>query len=165
MARVAGLVLVLLLWGAAAQSADSYVPDSLKEWQSWVLDGKEYRNCPFWFSAGAKNRGDFVCAWPGQLAVAVTGDGARFTQQWTVYADEQWLPLPGDTDYWPHQVTVNARAGEVVLHQGVPSLYLGPGTYRVAGRFDWDEKPGVLRVPDSVGLIALSVDGRRPVPR
>ena len=69
MARVAGLVLVLLLWGAAAQSADSYVPDSLKEWQPWVLDGKEYRNCPFWFSAGAKNRGETM-EWRVALSAA-----------------------------------------------------------------------------------------------
>lgn len=161
MSRFLKVVLLAGLLHGGAQGAETYVPDALKEWQPWVLDGKEYRDCPFLFSAGAKDRGDFLCAWPGPLDVAVVGDGARFMLQWTVHADAQWLPLPGDTNYWPHRVEVNDRAAEVVLHDGVPGLYLGPGSYRVAGRFDWDEKPGVLRVPDNIGLVALVVDGRR----
>jgi hypothetical protein len=161
MSRFLKLVLLAGLLHGVAEAADTYVPDALKAWQPWVLDGKEYLDCPFWFSATAKDRRDFLCAWPGLLDVAVSRDGARFMQQWTVHADQQWLPLPGDTSYWPHRVTVNERAAEVVLHDGVPSLFLGPGSYRVAGRFDWDEKPGVLRVPDSIGLVVLSIDGRR----
>jgi hypothetical protein len=161
MSRFLKVVLLAGLLHGAAQAAETYVPKALEDWRPWVLDGREYLDCPFWFSAAARDRGDFLCAWPGLLDVAVTGGGARFTLEWSVHAGQQWLPLPGDTDYWPDRVTVNERAAEVVLHGGVPSLYLGPGSYRVAGRFDWDEKPGVLRVPDSVGLVALSVDGRR----
>ena len=85
----------------------------------------------------------------------------RFTQQWAVYAKEAWLPLPGDSAYWPHQVTANGRAVTVVDRNGAPSVRLGPGSYSLAGSYEWDERPGVLRVPDQSGLIALTVNGAR----
>ncbi len=153
-------LLSLLLATTTAAIAQDYVPDELKDWRAWVLKDKEYRACPFYFNAGAQNRGDFVCAWPGRLQLDVTGSGGRFTQSWTVYADEQWLTLPGDTAYWPDRVSVNDRAVEVVARNGQPSVRLAPGTYRIAGRFEWDARPGILRLPPEIGLISLSVDGR-----
>jgi hypothetical protein len=152
---------LLLLPAAAAHTAETFVPEQLQGWQEWVLKDKEYRNCPFFFNRGASEQGDFVCAWPGLLSVSADANSGRFTQQWTVHAGEQWLPLPGDTAYWPHRVTANGRAIEVVINNGVPSVLVGPGTYRVSGGFEWDERPGVLRVPAQSGLVALSIDGKR----
>ncbi len=154
------VLLSLLLTATTAATAQDYVPDELKNWQAWVLKDKEYLACPFYFNAGAQNRGEFVCAWPGRLQLSVTGSGARFTQSWTVYADEQWLTLPGDAAYWPDRVTANDRTVEVVARNGQPSVRLVPGTYRIAGRFEWDERPGILRLPPEIGLISLNVDGR-----
>ena len=150
-----------MLLPVSGHAAETFVPEQLRDWQEWVLDGSEYRDCPFFFNRGAAERGDFVCAWPGALDLAVTADGGRFTQHWTVYADEQWLPLPGDASYWPHQVTANGRPIEVVLHNGVPSLFVGSGAYRLAGSFEWDERPGVLSIPVRSGIVTLSVNGQR----
>ena len=161
MSRLLRLVLISLLLPASGQAAETFVPEQLRDWQEWVLDGSEYRDCPFYFDRGAANQDDFVCAWPGPLDLAVTADGGRFTQQWTVYTDEQWLPLPGDLSYWPHQVTANGRPIEVVLHNGVPSLFVGSGSYRLAGSFEWDERPGVLSIPFRSGVVTLSVNGQR----
>jgi hypothetical protein len=72
--------------------------------------------------------------------------------------------LPGNTDNWPDQVTLNGEAVPVVLHDGVPSVRAAAGTHRLAGRFGWDERPGVLPVPSQSGLVALTVNGV-PVPR
>ncbi len=160
MSSMLRLVLLSLLLTTTAATAQDYVPDELANWRAWVLKDKEYRACPFYFNTGAQQRGDFVCAWPGRLQLAVTGSGARFTQSWTVYADEQWLTLPGDTAYWPDRVTANDRAVEVVARNGQPSVRLDPGTYVIAGRFEWDERPGILRLPPEIGLVSLSVDGR-----
>jgi len=160
MSRKLRLVLFLLFLPVVGHAADTFVPEQLQGWQEWVLDGTEYRDCPFFFNSGAATQGDFVCAWPGQLDLSVNADDGRFTQQWTVYADDQWLPLPGDASYWPHQVTANGRAIEVVMHNGAPSLLVGPGSYRLAGTFEWDERPGVLAIPARVGLVTLTVNGQ-----
>jgi hypothetical protein len=109
-------------------------------------------------------RSNFLCAWPGRLQLEVTATGGRFTQQWTLHAEDQWIALPGSVEHWPDRVTVNDRSVEVIARQNVPSVRLAPGTYRVAGRFEWDERPGVLRLPPESGLISLSIDGR-PVAR
>jgi len=154
-----GLILIWLLLPLGAQAADVFVPDELQGWQQWVLQDKEYRDCPFYFNRGAAERGDFVCAWPGLLDVAVDASGARFTQPWTVYGEDTWLPLPGSAEYWPNRVTVNGDAATVIEHNGVPSIRLGPGSYRLSGTFEWDEGPGVLRIPEQSGLVALAVNG------
>ena len=54
----------------------------------------------------------------------------------------------------------NDRPVEVIARNNVPSIRLAPGTWRVAGRFAWDERPGVLRLPPESGLLTLAVDGR-----
>ena len=155
------LFVLPLLIVTAVTMAQDYVPEDLQGWQQWVLKDKEYRDCPFYFNRNAAERQDFVCAWPGQLQLSVVASGAEFTQQWTVYAQEQWLSLPGGVDYWPDAVSVNDRSVEVIARNNVPSVRLAPGTYRVAGRFEWDERPGVLRLPPESGLVSLNVDGRK----
>ena len=155
------LILVSLLLPVAAQSTDVFVPDELQGWQEWVLHDKDYRACPFYFNGNAAARGDFVCAWPGQLDISIDADGGRFSQQWTVYAQDAWLPLPGNADYWPHEVSVNGNAAVVVERDGLPAVKVAPGTHRFTGTFAWDERPGVLPIPGQSGLVALSVNGKR----
>jgi hypothetical protein len=155
------LILVWLSLPVAAQSADVFVPDQLQGWEEWVLHDKDYRECPFWFNGSAAARGDFVCAWPALLDIAIGADGGRFSQQWTVYAQETWLPLPGSSEYWPHEVTVNGDAAVVVERDGLPAVRVAPGRYRLSGSFAWDERPGVLPIPAQSGLVALSVNGKR----
>ena len=155
------LFVLPVLLVTAATAAQDYVPEDLQDWQQWVLKDKEYRDCPFYFNRSAADRRDFVCAWPGQLQLSVAASGGEFTQQWTVYAKEQWISLPGGADYWPDAVTVNDRSIEVIARNEVPSVRLAPGTYRIVGRFEWDERPGVLRLPPESGLVALNVDGRK----
>lgn len=155
------LIVLSVLLPLASHAQEIYVPDELRQWQEWVLQDKEYRNCPFLFDRSLGSRDEFVCAWPGQLDVSVTADSGQFTQSWTVYAETQWLPLPGDTNYWPHRVTANGGVVEVISRGNVPYVHLAPGQYRLAGSFEWDERPGVLRLPTQSGLIDLKVNGRR----
>jgi hypothetical protein len=154
------LVVTALVLATCSTFAQDYVPDELEGWQRWVLKDKEYRGCPFYFNRGATERGDFLCAWPGRLQLDVTASGGRFTQQWTVHGTEQWLALPGSPEYWPDRVTANDRAVEVIARNEVPSIRVAPGSYRISGRFVWDERPGVLSLPPESGLLGLTIDGR-----
>ena len=157
--KIALFVFTLLIVAGTA-SAQDYVPGALEGWQRWVLKDKEYRDCPFYFDRGASARGDFLCAWPGRLQLAVTATGGEFSQQWTLHAEDQWIALPGSPEHWPDRVTANNRSVEVIARSNVPSVRLAPGTYRIAGRLEWDERPAVLRLPPESGLLSLRVDGR-----
>ncbi len=161
MSSIFRLFVLLQLFAATALPAQSYVSPDLEDWQQWVLQDQDFRNCPFYFNRRADERADFVCAWPDQLELEATLSGARFSQSWTVYAEEQWVALPGGVDYWPEQVVANDRAVEVVARGNVPSVRLVPGTYTLSGRFGWDQRPGVLPIPATSGLVSLTVDGRK----
>ena len=151
---------LLIFFVSATAVAELHVPDDLKDWQQWVLKDKEYRECPFYFDQAVDQEDAFICSWPGALGLSVEATGAAFVQQWTVYAKEQWVALPGDSNYWPDRVTVNERAIEVVARNGIPSVKLESGLWRVQGVFEWDERPGVLRIPPRTGLVSLTVDGK-----
>ncbi|MGH8195927.1 MAG: hypothetical protein ACREQ8_16245, partial [Woeseiaceae bacterium] len=155
------LALLILADASRAQRSDVYVPDDLKPWQGWVLQGKEYRDCPFFFDRQPDNRDHFICAWPGLLELTVTAEGGRFTQAWTVYAAEQWVALPGDSDHWPEQVIANGQSISIASRNGTPAVRLAPGRYTIAGRFTWDERPRTLPVPPESGLFQVTVDGVR----
>ncbi len=160
MSRKLRLFVLTLLFVTGTGFAQNYVPADLAGWQQWVLKDKEYRDCPFYFDHGASERGDYVCAWPGQLELDVTATGGRFLQQWTLHAEDQWIALPGSPEHWPDRVMANDRPVEVIARNNAPSIRLAPGTWRVAGRFAWNERPGVLRLPPESGLLTLTVDGR-----
>ena len=155
------LFIFTLLFATGVTSAQNFVPDELEGWQEWVLKDRAYRSCPFYFDRGAAGPSDFLCAWPGRLQLDVSASGGRFTQQWTLHADDQWVSLPGSAEHWPDRVTANDRSVEVIARNNVPSIRLAPGTYRISGRFEWDERPGVLRLPPESGLLSLTVDGRQ----
>ncbi len=161
---MAALLAALTAAVPAVQAQPVSVPAPLEAWRAWVLDGKEYRQCPAYFDRMPSGSADHVCTWPQVLEVDVNTDGGRFTQRWLVSEGFAWLPLPGDTDHWPDRVTLNGEPVPVVLHDGVPSVRVRSGNHRVAGQFAWDEPPGLLRVPPQSGLVALTMNGAA-VPR
>ena len=158
------LLFVSLGHYSAIANAQTYVPEELQPWQEWVLKDKEYRRCPFFFDQTVEQPSAFVCSWPGRLDLDVDSSGARFTQLWTVYASDQWITLPGGLNHWPDRVSANDRPVEVVARDNSPSIKLAPGTWRLEGRFQWTDRPGVLEVPSQSGLVSLTVDGK-PVDR
>ena len=160
------LKVFLLCFLAVAGSAFAakpgvYVPDELKPWEQWVLEGKEFRNCPFFFNRSAESKEEFVCAWPGRLYLAVDASGGQFSQRWTIYSTDEWVPLPGDIANWPQRVSVDGKPAFIVARKGGPSLMLAPGLYNVTGQFEWDERPRALRIPTQSGLLDLQIDGAR----
>ncbi len=142
---------------AAAQPAPD-VPPALAPWRSWVLYGEEFRGCPVRNGTQPGQAANHVCAWPGALIVEVTAANARFEQTWNVYADS-WVPLPGNAQLWPGDVTVGVAGEPVVQHDGRPMLRLGRGTHRVTGSLAWSTRPASIPVPPETGLVALKLDG------
>lgn len=147
---------------AAVAHAESTVPSSLEVWRGWVMQGLDYRACPLIAGMSGANEAEYLCAWPGTLNLSADASGASISQHWRVDADS-WVPLPGDAEHWPQQVTVDGQPAVVVNHQG-PALRLALGAHEIRARLPWHERPQTLRVPAAIGLVALSVDGKPVLP-
>ncbi|MET0229652.1 MAG: hypothetical protein ABW186_01825 [Rhodanobacteraceae bacterium] len=159
--RLAGVCVLFVLLSAPAHAADP-VPPGLESWRPWVMRGQEFRACPLIAGHGATEPADFVCAWPGVLEVRADAHGADIAQRWRVDT-ESLIPLPGDADYWPQQVSVDGQPAPVVDHEG-PSVRVGAGAHAIRAHVSWSERPQTLRVPEAVGLVALTVDGKTVLP-
>lgn len=154
-----GVLLLAGLAGAAAAVAQPAIPDSLRGWEPWVLHGAEARTCPWLIGLDPAALDARVCGWPGTLTIDAGAGGASFRQRWQLAA-ESWVPLPGDLERWPEQVTVNGAPAALVARQGLPQLRLAAGAHEISGRIRWSQRPEVLPVPDAAGLISLSIEGR-----
>ncbi|MDH4185462.1 MAG: hypothetical protein OEV08_00570, partial [Nitrospira sp.] len=130
-------------------------PDPLKPWVPWVLQAHDDYRCPF---LSTERR----CAWPSQLSLDLTTQGGTFQQQWTVFA-ESTIPLPGNAQQWPQDVTTGGRPVVVIDIDGLPHTTLSPGSYSLTGRFSWDRIPEYLRVPAASALVQLRLN-QQPIP-
>lgn len=138
------------------------VPAPLEPWRAWVMHDQEFRACPLIAGRAGADPSDFLCAWPGVLAVSADDGGASVSQRWQVDA-ESWVPLPGDAQHWPQEVSVDGRPVAVVDHGG-PSLRLAIGAHEIRARIPWHERPETLHVPAAVGLVVLRVDDKVVAP-
>ncbi len=157
-----GLLVLLALTGAsfprAASAADPLepkaVPEPLKPWTAWALDGKDEHACPGFQAHADLSR----CVWPSRLDLALGEHGGRFTQRWHLDA-KVWVPLPGDAKRWPSDVKKGGAAAVVIDRSGAPSVLLDRGETTLTGAFAWDALPESIRVPPETGLLALVVRG------
>jgi hypothetical protein len=145
-------------------AASESIPPPLDGWQTWVLDGHEHVGCPYvdgnvGTSGGIDVGANRVCVWPGTLDLRIDGNVARFSQRVRLYT-LGWLPLPGDAESWPQDVTADGTRVPVLQHEGQPGIELAPGEHTIAGLVSWVARPDVLPVPTTVGLVRLTVDGR-----
>ncbi|MBN8728077.1 MAG: hypothetical protein J0H15_10305 [Xanthomonadales bacterium] len=159
---VLAIVLLLPFLPVGTGAAEAEVPPALEPWQGWAMHGEEYRACPLVAGQGGTERADFLCAWPGVLHIDAGAGGAGIRQAWQVDA-ESWVPLPGDAEHWPQEVTVDGRLVPVVDRKG-PALRLAPGRHELRARIPWARRPQSLAVPAAVGLIALTLEGKAILP-
>ena len=156
-------LLFALMLSPALSAQPVNVPAPLEAWRAWALDGEEFRDCALIAGNSGTSAQDFVCAWPGVLQIQAGAEGAQFTMNWQVQA-ESWVPLPGNSEYWPQDVRVNGQSMPVVAHDNVPQLRLKPGNYAISGRIGWTHRPQSLVVPNEIGLVRLQVDGQAIAP-
>ncbi len=133
------------------------IPPPLRDWQGWVLHDVPRHDCPF-LASQVPGADSYRCAWPGRLTLDAGKDGGRFSLY--VHVDAPgWVALPGDQRAWPQQVSLGQQPATVLEHQGEPMVWLAPGDYRIDGLLPWLSRPASLRVPESIGLVTLNVDG------
>ncbi|TLY50864.1 MAG: hypothetical protein E6K53_09170, partial [Gammaproteobacteria bacterium] len=162
--RLAAIFFILCGTAFAAPTADdTSIPAVLRDWRAWVLKDAEYRACPFLATQMQPDASGYLCAWPGRLTLNAGAQSASFSVHWRVDAPS-WIELPGDEEHWPQGVTLNGQRAPVLAHEGAPALYLQPGSYEIAGAIPWTSRPQSLRVPASIGLVALNIDGKAVAP-
>ncbi|OOG42592.1 hypothetical protein [Rhodanobacter sp. C05] len=150
-----GLLSLWLLLATTLLAQD--VPPPLRDWQGWVLHDVPRHDCPF-LANQMPNEGSYQCAWPGRLTLDASQDGGHFSLNVHVDAPS-WVALPGDDKNWPQQVSTNNQPAIVLQRGGQPMLWLAPGDYQLRGSLPWAARPARLRVPATIGLVTLSVDG------
>ncbi|MBU2551782.1 MAG: hypothetical protein KKB20_25450 [Proteobacteria bacterium] len=159
--RLALFCLCLLLftslsgYAARALAASPYVPPALEDWKAWVLHGQEARLCPSTYDGKGTH-----CLWPSRLHIEIGPGGGRFAMDVLVLS-AGWAELPGGPGLWPENAELDADKAPVVIRNGRPRVEVQPGAHRVQGGFAWKEMPETIRVPAGIGLIDLSIDGRR----
>jgi len=146
----------------AAPSGAQQVPPPLRDWQDWVLHEVPAHACPR--LAHAPGEGEaWQCAWPGRLVLVADADGGQFTLD--AHADAPaWIALPGDVRYWPQQVRLDGQPAVVLEREEQPMVRVSPGDHRLQGLLPWSARPGRLQVPEAIGLVDLTLEGK-PVAR
>jgi hypothetical protein len=138
-------------------SSQRQVPAELKDWQDWATWDAKHRDCPTPFNDAAKH----VCFWPGVLSLTADQKAATFDLEVAVFS-KTWVPLPGGGDTWPLDVRVDGTTAAVVERDKQPCVELAPGRHKIEGQFRWEgEMPQLVRVPREVGVLALSLEGKK----
>jgi len=159
LAHVLAVLLLFALFVARAAHAQPAldpkdVPDPLKPWTSWVMDGVD--RCPVFYDHADQSR----CAWPARLELVLGDKGGTFTQRWHLDAAAN-VPLPGDAKRWPSAVEVDGKAAHVFTAGGEPRVSLAAGEHTLRGTFTWDSLPDSLAVPRETGLLTLMLRGAK----
>lgn len=81
---------------------------------------------------------DYECSAVGQLELTPQGSAVAFSLQAKMDSPGA-IHLPGQSGYWPEQITVNGDQATLRHHGGKWMVVLDEGIHRIEGR--WDKKP------------------------
>ncbi|MEC5126874.1 hypothetical protein VSU19_08940 [Verrucomicrobiales bacterium BCK34] len=147
-------------FGPGGESEDREVPAALRPWIDWSLEGTPAADTPRVYSDGEGR----LPLWSSRLEFEATSAGADFSMTVEAFR-EDWLILPGGGRQWPDEVMIGEEPVPVVAREGSPAIRLAKGKSEVSGSFVWSELPQQIKLPPSVGLLSLKVEGEeRPVP-
>lgn len=130
------------------------LPAPLAPWKDWVLRGEKEANSP----RAADDPSVRLSLWPKRLELVADTKEARFSLEVTAFADT-WLTLPSSANVWPQDVTLGGQPVPVLNREGMPAIALSPGSHKIAGRFAWAELPQQMKIPPSIGMLSLTVNG------
>lgn len=157
--HAAGILFLLVSNAYAEPLSIDRVPEPLRPWIQWALDGHEEALCPGLQGGTAGNKTQRQCLWPARLELSLEDRTGRFRQDWQAYR-EGWAPLPGDAKRWPQDVQVDGRPAAVLSREG-PQVRLTPGAHTITGAFQWDHLPELLQIPRETGIVGLAIRGKR----
>ncbi len=155
LAAMAWLLAPLLGAAPAPGDGNREIPESLKSWAGWALWDVRDLDSP----ASYHDPKQALRLWPSRLALEVDGAGGRFGFSVTVFSGT-WVPLPGDGELWPIEVTANGAVVPVVEHEGRPAVKLVAGQYDLTGAYRWQSVPQRIAMPAEIGILALTLDGQ-----
>jgi hypothetical protein len=138
-----------------AEETGKQIPDPLKSWEDWATWDEQDRKAPTPYGDPTKH----LSSWPSVLNLKVDPAAGQFDLTLTVFHDS-WVPLPGNLDVWPSGVKANGLPVPVVEHDSAPSVHLGTGVYHVTGGYQWGEMPERIVIPQAIGVLSLSIDGK-----
>jgi hypothetical protein len=149
-------LLLTVVTGIRAQTPPPRpIPEPLRPWIDWATWNEEHRDCPTPYSDPKKH----FCCWPSIFSLQAEKSGGRFDLAVTIF-HETWVPLPGGTEIWPQDVTANGNPVAAVEHEGHPAVKLAAGTQRITGAYRWSEVPQRIRVPQTIGILGLTLEGQ-----
>ncbi len=149
-----------LLAAVSAVSAPVYVPSDLEPWKAWVLQGEDFRKCPFLSNAPGPSPDSFRCGWPERLTLTLDSRGGTFSQRWQL-SGESWIQVPGDLEHWPVDVRVDGGSAHLVARANVPQLHLPPGEHQISGAFHFVRRPEQIAIDPRTALVELTLDGHQ----
>lgn len=130
------------------------LPAPLAPWKDWVLRGEKDADSP----RAADDPSVRLSLWPERLELMADSKEARFTLQVTAFADT-WFNVPSSANLWPQDVSLGGKHVPVLSREGLPAIALSPGTHKIAGRFAWNVLPQQMKIPPSIGMLSLTVNG------
>lgn len=148
------LTWLLLFALLAPRSWAAGLPNLLIDWQDWVLEDAAQQFCPM---AATDERKE--CVWPGELTLVASDKGAEFKLAVDLFAPS-WVDLPGSPGFWPLEVKNGGSWIPVRASNERPQVYLPKGRHLLTGRFSWSSLPRTLRVPEALGIVHLSLQGK-----
>jgi hypothetical protein len=123
------------------------------------LDGEQSADCP----RATLEIERSACVYYGRSTFAVTDSSASFSFTARVFG-EQNVTLPGSQQYWPQEVEVDGTSAPVSSQDGLPSLRLTAGSYRITGSLRFEQRPEQLVIPALMHELALTIGGQNISP-
>lgn len=142
---------LLLAFGQISWSQEKEVPDALRPWVNWATWNDGDPNTPKSFDDRKS-----IPFWPSKMRLKLTPSGGTWEGEVAVYAIS-WIALPGSNEHWPVSVTIDKEPAAVIEREGRPALRLEPGRHKIQGEFLWEKLPEKISVPQSFGIIELTV--------
>ncbi|MDO5104163.1 MAG: hypothetical protein Q4D91_14945, partial [Lautropia sp.] len=139
----------------AALSVDE-LPNDLKGWVPWAMQGHGNLACP----VAHDDHRHRSCVWPTRLEISIDGREARFASTVEVIGQSSAVMLPGEAGQWPDDVqTADGQRWPVTSQGNLPLVWLPPGKHVLTGRIHWAQTPRTIRVPPHTGLLSIRNNG------
>lgn len=149
----AALLNIALLSVAGPATAGPAIPDALKPWVGWALDGADAHEC-------VDVAGNASCAFSPLLTAKMGPTGGTFEQTWAMLAPRV-VRLPGNAQLWPQDVTLDGKAVPVLRDDDVPHVRVPAGRHVLKGRFLYTVVPEKLDIAAETAQLTLDVNGER----
>ncbi|MDR1694464.1 MAG: acyltransferase [Lactobacillaceae bacterium] len=130
------------------------LPNVLKDWTVWSLDGTEKSKCDFAYN----NYNDKYCYYISNLDIDINGKEADFVQDVKIL-DKGYVLLPGSVEVFPVNVWVDGKNMNIISRAGRPYVYLDKGEYKIEGKLKSKEEVRYLFIPNNAAILNIKKQG------